>query len=498
MRKIFLLLFIIPLFTFSQEIKAPLEKNNFSRPTNYAELTEYITQLDAQSPHLVVEVIAQSVEKRNLYALKFSSSVFGKDAEKLKVLIFAQQHGNEQSGKEGILLLAGELLKPENQYLLQHIDLVLIPQVNPDGADSNKRRNGHSADLNRNHLILEEPELVGLHNFFDKYLFEVNMDVHEYAPYGETWKAYGYRCNSDELIGCNTNINIPQEIRDLSNKNFIPFYRNYLTENHFSNSIYAPGGPPEMDYIRHSTFDINDGRQSFGILNSFSFIQEGLNGFDNFKDNIEHRAKGQRTGMFALLEFAAQHQKQIKDLVNQQRSNLIKGQPEIISIQMEHVRNGQQHPLPVYSYSTGKDSIILVNDYRPVIQTVTNVIKPEGYLIPKSCKILVDWVKRQNLSTDTYKKSDKLKIEQYEVAAIDSMDFERDIIVNPVIKVATVSPEINASDYIYIPTAQLKGNMIVIALEPKSELGLVTYSSYSYLLKASEKFPILRVKKIIP
>lgn len=496
-KKLFAALFLLPgVIVVGQEVKAPLEQNSFARPTNYDELSAYVKQLDAQSPRLELEVIGQSVENRNIYALKYSSTTFGKDPKKLKVLIFAQQHGNEQSGKDGALLLAGELLKPENQYLLDHIDFALIPQVNPDGSEANRRRNSHTADLNRNHLILEEPEVIALHQFFDKYLFDVNMDVHEYAPYGETWKAYGYRCNSDVLIGVNTNINISKEIRAMANDLFIPSYRNYLTDKKFSNSIYAPGGPPEIEYIRHSTFDINDGRQSFGILNSFSLIQEGLNGFDTFKDNIEHRAKGQAAGMKALLEFTAINHQAIKTLVSEQRAVLIEGEPQTVSIQMEHVRNGKEHPLPVFSYATGKDSIIMVKDYRPVVQSITEVSKPTGYLIPKSSKLLTDWVSRHQLITSVYKPSKKLKIEQYEVAAIDSMDFEGDMIVNPKVTTTEITSIINANDYVYIPTSQLKGNMIVIALEPKSELGLVTYKRYSELLKAGEKYPVLRVETV--
>ncbi|MBK6344422.1 MAG: hypothetical protein IPF68_00550 [Bacteroidales bacterium] len=62
------------------------------------------------------------------------------------------------------------------------MDFALIPQINPDGSEVNKRRNANDADLNRNHLILTEPETMALHNFFDKYRFEVTMDVHEYSP----------------------------------------------------------------------------------------------------------------------------------------------------------------------------------------------------------------------------------------------------------------------------------------------------------------------------
>lgn len=54
---------------------------------------------------------------------------------------------------------------------------------------------------------------------------------------------------------------------------------------------------------------------------------------------------------------------------------------------------------------------------------------------------------------------------------------------------------IKYSDYIYVPTSQLKGNMIVIALEPKSMLGLVTYPGFANLLRANDKFPILRVTR---
>ena len=493
---IILLILLAPIFALSQELKTPLEKKNFNDVTKYAELVEFVQQLDAQSPILQVETIGKTVEGRDIFALKFSKSKFGEDNSKTRVLIFAQQHGNEQSGKEGALLLAAELLKPENSYLLEKIDFAMVPQVNADGAEQNKRRNGHDADLNRNHLILEEPEVIALHNFFDKYLFEVTMDVHEYAPYfSESWKKFGYRCNSDELIGVNTNCNISQEIRDFSNQVFVPFYRDFLTKQQFSNSIYAPGGPPEIEYIRHSTYDINDGRQSFGIQNTFSLIQEGLNGEDVFKDRIQHRAQGQKTGMKALLEFTYQNANTIKKMVAKQRKELISQKPgTAYAIQMKHVKTGAQHPLPVYSYSTGKDSVIMVKDYRPLVKSVADISRPVGYLVPKNLPELVNWSKRQSVKTEPAPSLKKMKVEQYVVTSIDSMDFEGDIIIEPKVKAEEIKLE-NTDDYLFLPVNQLKGNMIITALEPGSELGLVTYSAYRHLVNAGEKFPVLRVVK---
>lgn len=480
----------------AQQVTSPLEKNNYQKVTSYDELTAFVKQLDKQSDLLIVETIGQSVQGRNLYALKFSSSVFGKDKSKIKVMFHAQQHGNEQSGKEGALLLALALLKPENKYLFDKIDFAIIPQVNPDGSEVNKRRNGNDMDLNRNHLVLTEPETMVLHRFFDKYLFEVTMDVHEYYPYGGEWEKYGYRKNADVTLGVNTNPNISEKIREVSDTEVFPYWTKYMSINNFSSSVYAPGGPPEIDYIRHSTFDVNDGRQSFGIQNTLSFIQEGMNGTDSYVENIKHRAKGQMTGMRAVLEFVYLHKNEIIKMVAADRKPLISGKlnPKV-SIQSEHVINGQKLTLPLYSYSTKSDTVVIVNDYRPTVKSITDVQKPVGYLIPKQSKELVEWVQKHALAVTEFKIQKNKRIEQYFITRIDSIDFEREMIINPIVETRGFKGEINSSDYIFIPTNQLKGNMIVLALEPKSELGLVTYKQYAHLLKVGETFPVMRVMK---
>lgn len=479
----------------AQDIPAPLQVSGYSRLTSYDELSAYLKKLDAESDLLAVEVAGKSVHGRNLYAMKFSSSGFGKDVSKIRVLIFAQQHGNEPSGKEGALLLAAELLKPANRYLFDRIDLLLVPQVNPDGAEANKRRNGNDADLNRNHLILTEPETNALHKLFDQYLFEVTMDVHEYYPYGETWKKYGYRNNTDELLGTCTNTNVSEKIRDLSNRSYYPFIKKYCNDRNVTSFVYAPGGPPEIEYIRHSTFDINDGRQSFGIQNSLSFIQEGLNGEDALTDNIKHRAESQMTGMRGLLEYSYLNRKEIKKLVTVEREKIVNGKAgKVISIQAEHVRNGEKLQLPVYSYFSHTDSVIAVTDYRPVVRSLSDVIKPSGYLIPKQLKELTDWVERQRLISEVPAISKNDKIEQYEISKIDSIDFEGDRVIDPVLGLKEAEPGISMADYIYVPASQLKGNMVVIALEPKSMLGLLTYKNFAHLAGVG-KYPVLRVIK---
>ena len=477
-----------------RQLKTPAEARDFSEVSKYSEMVEYIHQLDKSSDILTVEKIGESVKGRDLFMLKFSNSDFGEDKGKIRVLIHAQQHGNEQSGKEGALLLAQELTKPENADIFKYMDLALIPQVNPDGSELNSRRNGNGMDLNRNHLIMTEPEVVALHKIFDKYQFEVTMDVHEYYPYGETWKNFGYRTNSDILVGFNTHPSIPESIRQYQQKKIKPYYSAFLTSRGVSNAMYSPGGPPERDYIRYSTFDINDGRQSYGIQNTFSFIQEGMNGVDALVDNLEHRSRSQFFGMLALLRFVYENHSEMKALVAKERriENIAVSE---LPLQMEHFPDGTRLELPVYSYASNRDSVIVVNDFRPVVKPTMTISRPCGYLFPKSHQDLIDWAFRHGLKVKPLKKDKNIMFEQLIINKIGSIDFERDTIAIPQVSVQKIEPKsINLEEYIFIPTSQLKGNMLITAIEPQSELGLATYSQFAYLMKAQSIYPVIRVR----
>jgi hypothetical protein len=487
------ILLITMALTFNGFAQTPLEQNKFLQPTSYDQLKRYVTDLDQGSDLLKLEVIGKSAEERNIYALLFSSGVFGQDEKKTRVLIFAQQHGNEQSGKEGALLLAAELIKPANRGLFNKLDLALIPQVNPDGSEVNRRRNANDADLNRNHLILTQPETQALHRFFDRYLFEVTMDVHEYSPYSEDWKAAGFRKNSEVTVGTTTNPDVSARIRKYSKSVYLPYIINYLNQQGHSAFEYSPGDPPGQGYTRHSTFDINDGRQSFGILNTFSLIQEGMNGEDNFIERIEQRAEEQKDGMMGLLLFVNKHARGIKKMVDKERAAIpgTKGN-KTITLQSEHVADGRILELPVFSYASGKDSVVKIRDYRPVVRPILTTSLPYAYLIPAQSQELIEWADRHRLEMKPYIAEKQDKLEQYFVKSIDSIDFEGDIIVNPVLEVETAEPGQLVGQYYEIPVSQFKGRMLAIALEPKSMLGLITYPGFAQLLKTEAYFPVIR------
>ncbi|MGB5894983.1 MAG: hypothetical protein WBG58_12470, partial [Ignavibacteriaceae bacterium] len=121
------------------------------------------------------------------------------------------------------------------------------------------------------------------------------------------------------------------------------------------------------------------------------------------------------------------------------------------------------------------------------------VQRPAGYLFPKGLTEILDWTARHNIILDTYESNEGERIEQYYITGIDSMNFEGDMVVNPMLEVIDVTDMINPEEFYFVNVDQLQSNAIVIALEPKSMLGLITYKNYEHLLKKWESFPVLRV-----
>ena len=77
---IFLAVFqVVTTLVLAQAPLPPPVNNKFTKLTFYPELSSYIELIGKQPGLLKVEIIGQTVQGRNLYSMKFSSSEFGMD-----------------------------------------------------------------------------------------------------------------------------------------------------------------------------------------------------------------------------------------------------------------------------------------------------------------------------------------------------------------------------------------------------------------------------------
>ena len=133
------------LFVFSSTIAAvpkptfgpppPLQSAGKAVSPTSAEVEAHILKLQKDHPSLVkVTIPGKTSEGRPIYAVTLTDPQ-AVPADKQHVLVVAGQHGNEESSRMIALALMDWLVSPDGAPTLRKQKIVVMPNVNPDGAE---------------------------------------------------------------------------------------------------------------------------------------------------------------------------------------------------------------------------------------------------------------------------------------------------------------------------------------------------------------------------
>jgi len=173
------------------------ETVNTSILHTYDELAAELMTQDAKQERMELDVIGQSVKGRDLYLARYIS-----DPDNPTILYLTQQHGNEQLTTEGALEFIKHLGTGKNQAVLDGVNILVVPMLNPDGAMGDvdfplddyiaagdrhlTRYNAKEVDLNRDHIDKAQPETQALHyNVMRKYDIDYMIDLHHQGARSE-------------------------------------------------------------------------------------------------------------------------------------------------------------------------------------------------------------------------------------------------------------------------------------------------------------------------
>lgn len=488
------------LFSEAAEFQTSAEKSNWTRLTTHQQLMEYLAPLVESSPTLRMQSIGTSVSGKSIPALFFSKDeVFASQRDtKPVVMIIAAQHGNEPSSKEAAMIVTRRLLD-EDSDLLDKLDLILVPLVNPDGSDAGERRNSNDMDLNRNHVVLSEPESNAVHQLFLDWMPEVTLDVHEYNAVLKTWTEAGYIKDADEMLGGVTNLNIDPEIVNFSRDTFIPETGKGIVKDGFRFHRYVVGDPFEDKVVRYSTTAINDGRQSFGIYNTLSFIIEGKR-YGNLSNELEKRTRGQVSAMINFLRTTERHAETIKTIVGAARERMADSDRSYI--QMEYFPDESQPTLnfPVFDLDSWTAADRDIEHFKPLVKIKKSVSKPAAYFFPATETELIELLNRHRIPMLHLQGQQKAETETYRVKHItDAVDEEKPTLAIDLEK--TVQDRTLEDGTILVPVHGAAANLVPLLLEPESTWGIVSsramgkYRFETYLAEG-KPYPVGRLSSI--
>jgi murein tripeptide amidase MpaA len=129
-----------------------------------------------------IEKLGESVEGKSISSMTWGNG-------KTKVMLWSQMHGNESTATMALFDLfnfleaSGDEHEALRKTLKFSLTLKFVPMLNPDGADSFKRRNALDIDLNRDAISQISPEAVILKKSRDDFEPEFGFNLHDQQIY---------------------------------------------------------------------------------------------------------------------------------------------------------------------------------------------------------------------------------------------------------------------------------------------------------------------------
>lgn len=518
------LLLAVPIW--AQSLKTPAEESGWSRYTQYEDVTRFLQAIGKASKETVVQVIGKTLEAKELPAANLYLCIITEEGvdnskalnrKKPTVLLIASQHGNEQSGKEAALSIVRDLAMGGLKPLLKQLNFLVIPQANPYGNMVNQRVNEQNLDLNRDHVKLESPETQAIHKVFRTWMPEVTLDLHEK---GDDY----YRVST----GCVSNVNINPSIERYSREKIFPAIEKKVAADGFTWHEYlvseamasnqAAGAPdrttqgqPRETQMRPSTTDLNDGRNSPGIYDTLSFIQECSSRHD--LPTLQERTRWQYSGILGLIQAVAGDSKQVLAMINGCRADLVRraaapSPDNAVHLKMEYVRDPKQPELTLMAFArqagargnaTQNPTVEtqVVKNWFPKVESRLAVPRPLGYIIPAEHQDVIKTLLNHGISLGVFSKDTDVECESYLIKEIEPA---KDDYVAP----AKIGVEIKPGKVtarkgdVYVSVEQPAANLIPCLLEPQSEYGLIRYQAYKLVQQPGSTFPFVRVVKAKP
>tara|TARA_Y100000991_G_scaffold139653_1_gene105185 strand:+ start:10444 stop:11991 length:1548 start_codon:yes stop_codon:yes gene_type:complete len=469
---------------------ALIKKKGF---TNYQELLAYIDKKVEKYPDIVSSNFigkSQKGKKIPIIYLKRNKNISSK---KVKIWMQGGLHGNEPASTESLLYLIHLILEDSDyNYLLDKIDLAILPMANIDGFLKNNRYAANGLDLNRDHTKIMAPETKASKRAFAEFDPHIALDFHEYRPFRKDFSqlsTFGISNPYDVMFLHTGNLNVPENIREIIDTLFVKNakksldklnlrHRHYIKSEKFKGEIHFSTG---SNTARSSSnfYALNN-----GIATLFEIRGVGI-GKTSFKRRIN---SGLAVG-FSFLKTAYENSNFIFDqidLANTYTDDIVLQHERSIYSDIIKAIDIESNELIDFETTmhSSKDSYAISKIDRPIAY----IIKKNDYgFIEKLKDVGVDYVEFEN---DTIIFSGGYRV----------IEFNNKFKVYEKMKMQKVITSIEYNDNkfskgdILISMKQKRSNLIAELLEPEAPNSYVSFG----IIKTSlnNTLPIYRIKNL--
>jgi hypothetical protein len=226
----------------------------------------------------------------------------------VRVFIMAGQHGDEPETCQAASKFVSRFI--EGTFNAAAHAAVLV-DANPDGAIAGTRRNARDSDLNRDHLLLSEPETTALHAFVHSWNPDIVIDVHTYRPWRRELMPFDIVYPQEIMIDFPTNPAISTSFGPALRRKAMDFVAGRMAEGNIRSDRYTI---IRSGIVRHSNTDIVDARNGLALRFAIPVILiEGRRSSPEDSLSFTPPAAALLRSIESAVEWAAAHAKHLRN-----------------------------------------------------------------------------------------------------------------------------------------------------------------------------------------
>ena len=474
-------------------LATPLEHHHFQRYSSSEEVAGFLRALTAAAgPYAKLERIGQSAQGREILALVCDASAAApRSRAKLRVLMVGSQHGaSEAAGCEALLYLARAVLLGDLQGLLDDFELVLIPNANPDGRELDSSRNGNDININRDYVLLSQPESCALDAAVLRYAPEVVLDAHESASLKRhTLGREGYLTDFEAQFDVANSPAIPPALLRYAETEFLPALIRGVEARGLRTQRYIREITSTQQPITHGGLTVRKFRNKAGLRGALTVLLETpmepkADSYPTFR-NIGARADKQWSCIQTFLAVIKQQQQAISGALA--RSARLAPRTQIpLNGSYFQPAGSPQVVINLRRRDTYLLAPIAFEDHRTV-RAHDFLVLPDAYVITAHTSLFASLLARHQIPFEVVAESVEARLESEIFAGGASVERACEVLDTW----AERTPLPVGS--LYVPITQSAGRLLPLLLDPRSLSSVFRYAPFARLIEGGQPLFIARV-----
>lgn len=390
--------------------------------TTHAEAMAFLARTVDGINHAVLRTMGSSQEGRAIPVVIFAQG--GLDIPVLRrngrptVLIIGHQHGNEPAGGEAALVAIERLARGDLSEVLRHINVVIVPRANPDGAEAFRRTTANGIDLNRDHVLARTPEarvLIGLMRELDPALV---LDAHEYSVIGGWVRNFGGLARPDALVQAATQANLTPAIALLQEGTFLPALRNAFAAGGLAHDWYFTADPREPKTVGMGGIEPDLARNAAGLRHAAGILIE-TRGIGIGRTNWTRRVFAHVLAMETVLRVAARNHVALNVARDESRRfDIVRDPARMLIVRAR--QSPERRDMVFVEPGSGALRAVTVDWLSSLaLQPVVSRPRPWGYVLPPSSIAVARKLVELGIAVDILGAQASLSVERYRIVTIE-------------------------------------------------------------------------------